>query len=52
MQGHKLCDDCQEQVRGRDNNNKRDCILCNVADFSKPTVLKKVMDTGAAIFNF
>jgi len=52
-QGHKLCGECHDQVRGRDNNNKRDvCILCNISDFTKPSVLEKVMGTGAAIFNF
>ena len=53
VQGHKLCAECQDQVGARDNNNKRDvCILCNISDFTKPTVLEKVMGTGAAIFNF
>ena len=40
-------------MRGRDNNNRREqCVLCNVSDLSKPSVLEKVMGTGAAIFHF
>lgn len=51
--GHKLCGDCEEQVRARDNNNRRDqCVLCNISDLTKPSVLDKVIGTGAAIFHF
>ena len=52
-QGHKVCEDCLEHARARDNNNKRDiCLLCNISELTKPTVLEKVMGHGAAIFNF
>ena len=51
--GHKLCANCEEQVRAKDNNNRREqCVLCNVFDLAKPTVLDKVIGTGAAIFHF
>ena len=52
-QGHKVCVDCQDQAKAKDNNNKRDvCLLCNISELTKPTVLEKVMGHGAAIFNF
>ena len=53
LQGHKVCEECLEQARAKDNNNKRNiCLLCNIAELTKPTVLEKVMGHGAAIFNF
>ena len=52
LQGHKLCEDCQDQVKARENNNKRDvCLLCNISELTKPTVLEKVLGHGAAIFH-
>ena len=53
VQGHKVCEDCLEAANAKDNNNKRaGCLLCNISELSKPTVLEKVMGHGAAIFHF
>ena len=53
LQGHKVCEDCLEQANAKDNNNKRAvCLLCNISELTKPTVLEKVMGHGASIFHF